>query len=152
MLISAGDSARRKGMTGKGPLFKFLDPTQSFPVLHLWIRLFIMIWRLFFHLNARDVFPKKTPTMRGQKKGDKINEEVEKQRKLLINEAAKEPISMLVDSPDPHGVGGTTDTANTGRAFFGPKREDFLNLVVKVSFNTKCILTDKTNSKMCLYF
>lgn len=90
-------------MTGKGPMFKFLDPTQSFPVLHLWIRLFLMIWRLFFHLNARDIFPGKVPTMRGQKKGDIINERLEKERKIMIDKAAKKPIKMLVDSPDPHG-------------------------------------------------
>ena len=87
--------------------------------------------------------------MRGQFKGEKINEDVEKSRKALINEAKKEPINMLVDSPDPHGqqfdifhyvvlslihfsitgVGGTTDTANTGRRFYGEKREQFLDLV-----------------------
>ena len=27
------------------------------------------------------------------------------------------------------GVGGTTDTANTGRKFFGEKRDQFLELV-----------------------
>ena len=27
------------------------------------------------------------------------------------------------------GVGGTTDTANTGRRFYGEKREQFLDLV-----------------------
>ena len=41
--------------------------------------------------------------MRGQFKGDKINEDVEKSRKALINKAKEEPINMLVDSPDPHG-------------------------------------------------
>ena len=108
-------------------------------------------------MNARDIFPGKVPTMRGQKKGDIINERLEKERKIMIDKAAKKPINMLVDSPDPHGknclhfqlfvynylnvslfsilgVGGTTDTANTGRAFFGPKREQFMNLV-KVTFN-----------------
>ena len=41
--------------------------------------------------------------MRGEFKGDAVNEAVEKSRQNLINEAKKEPINMLVDSPDPHG-------------------------------------------------
>ena len=41
--------------------------------------------------------------MRGQKKGPFITEKVEEARKKLIDDAKEEPISMLVDSPDPHG-------------------------------------------------
>ena len=44
-----------------------------------------------------------TPTMRGQKKGPFIIEKVEEARQNLITEAAKPPIKMLVDSPDPYG-------------------------------------------------
>ena len=62
-----------------------------------------MLWRLFYHLNARDIFPKRIPTMRGEKKGKTINDKIEEERQNLITEAAKKPISMLVDSPDPHG-------------------------------------------------
>ena len=85
------------------PLFKFLRAPKSKRPLHSWIRAFYMIWRLFYHLNARGVFPKRIPTMRGQKKGQVINDRVEAERQNLITEAAKKPISMLVDSPDPHG-------------------------------------------------
>ena len=53
--------------------------------------------------TARKSFKKKIPTMRGEFKGDAVNEAVEKSRQNLINEAKKEPINMLVDSPDPHG-------------------------------------------------
>ena len=105
--------------------------------------------------------------MRGQYKGPEINDAIEIERQKLINEAKKEPICMLVDSPDPHGqficlhfsavclhfiagfftfsflsfelgVGGSTDTANTGRKFFGEKRDQFLNLV-KVHSNFETI-------------
>ena len=85
------------------PFFIFLDPTESYPTLHAWIRAFYCFWRLFANLNARDSFPDRTPTMRGQKKGPVINAAIEEARQNLITEAAKKPISLLVDSPDPHG-------------------------------------------------
>ena len=87
----------------KKQLFKFLKAYKSKRPLHSWIRAFYMIWRLFYHLNARDAFAKRIPTMRGEKKGKAINDRVEEERQNLITEAAKEPIKMLVDSPDPHG-------------------------------------------------
>ena len=94
----AGDSLRRLGMTDC-PFFIFLDPTESYPTLHAWIRAFYCFWRLFANLNARDSFPKRTPTMRGQKKGPVINAKIEEERQKLITKAAKKPISLLVDSP-----------------------------------------------------
>ena len=54
-------------------------------------------------MNAIDAFPRKQITMRGQYKGPEINDAIEIERQKLINEAKKEPICMLVDSPDPHG-------------------------------------------------
>ena len=87
----------------KKQLFKFLKAYKSKRPLHSWIRAFYMLWRLFYHLNARDIFPKKIPTMRGEKKGKVINDRVESERQKLITKAAQKPISMLVDSPDPHG-------------------------------------------------
>ena len=97
-----GDSARRKGMT-TFPKFKYLDPSDVYAILHAWIRAFYFLWKIFYHWNARKSFKKKIPTMRGEFKGDAVNEAVEKSRQNLINEAKKEPINMLVDSPDPHG-------------------------------------------------
>ena len=85
-------------------MFKFLDPTDAWAVLHFWIRVFYFFWRLFYHLNCRDVFPERTPIMRGGTKGEVINEAVELSRQNLINEAKKSPIKMLLDSPDPHGM------------------------------------------------
>ena len=41
--------------------------------------------------------------MRGQFKGTEVNDAIEAERLNLVNEAKKEPINMLVDSPDPHG-------------------------------------------------
>ena len=41
--------------------------------------------------------------MRGQYKGQEVNDAIEIARLNLVNEAKKEPIKMLVDSPDPHG-------------------------------------------------
>ena len=41
--------------------------------------------------------------MRGQYKGQEVNDAIEIARLELVNEAKKEPIKMLVDSPDPHG-------------------------------------------------
>ena len=101
-LFSAGDSKRRKGATKK-PKFKYLDPSDVWAVLHLWIRTLFFFWNIFQHINARDVFPKRIPTMRGQKKGPIINERVELERQKLIKEAKKKPIQMLIDCPDPHG-------------------------------------------------
>ena len=97
-----GDSARRKGMTTYAK-FRFLDPSDVYAILHAWIRAFYFLWKIFYHLNTRESFENGIPTMRGQFKGDKINEDVEKSRKALINKAKEEPINMLVDSPDPHG-------------------------------------------------
>ena len=83
--------------------FQYLDASDVWPVLHLWIRTFYFFWNIYKHLNARKHFPKRTPTMRGQKKGPFITEKVEEARQNLIKEARKKPIKMLVDSPDPHG-------------------------------------------------
>ena len=54
-------------------------------------------------MNAIDAFPRKQITMRGQYKGQEINDAIEAARQKLINDAKEEPINMLVDSPDPHG-------------------------------------------------
>ena len=54
-------------------------------------------------MNAIDAFENREITMRGQYKGQEINDAIEIERQKLINEAKKEPICMLVDSPDPHG-------------------------------------------------
>ena len=101
--VSAKDYDKRFGQNGE-PMFKFLDPTDAWAVLHFWIRVFYFFWRLFYHLNCRDVFPERTPIMRGGTKGEVINEAVELSRQNLINEAKKSPIKMLLDSPDPHGM------------------------------------------------
>ena len=101
-IFSAGDSARRKGMNKK-PKFKYLDPSDVWAILHLWIRLLYFFWNIFQHLNARDAFPKRIPTMRGQKKGPIIIAAVEAARQALIKKAKKKPISMYIDCPDPHG-------------------------------------------------
>ena len=70
---------------------------------HTWINGFKCLWRLFQNLNAIDAFENREITMRGQYKGQEINDAIEIERQKLINEAKKEPICMLVDSPDPHG-------------------------------------------------
>ena len=102
LFLLAGDSKRRKGATKK-PKFKYLDPTDVWAILHLWIRTLYFFWILFQHLNARDIFPKRIPTMRGQKKGPIINERIELERQKLIKKASQKPICMVIDTPDPHG-------------------------------------------------
>ena len=97
-----GDGDRRKGMNGK-PLFKYLDPSDIITLCHGWINGFKCFWRLFTNINARPAFPKRQITMRGQFKGTEVNDAIEAERLNLVNEAKKEPINMLVDSPDPHG-------------------------------------------------
>ena len=124
------DYKKRFGMTRK-PMFKFLNPLDVWPVMHLWIRVYTFFLRLFYNLNAREAFPDHIPTMRGESKGPEINDAIEEAKKNFINEAKKAPINMLIDSPDPHGVGGTTDTANVGKKFLGEKRVQFANLVEK---------------------
>ena len=100
--FSGGDGDRRKGMNGK-PMFKYLDSSDVLTLTHAWICGFKCFWRLFTNINARDDFPKRQITMRGQYKGQEVNDAIEIARLELVNEAKKEPIKMLVDSPDPHG-------------------------------------------------
>ena len=89
-------------MNGK-PMFKFLDPSDIITLCHGWINGFKCFWRLFQNLNARYAFPDEEITMRGQYKGQEINDAIEIERLQLVNNAKEEPICMLVDSPDPHG-------------------------------------------------
>jgi hypothetical protein len=42
-----------------------------------------------------------------------------------VRQKAKQPLSkLLLDAPDPHGNGGTTDNGNNAREFFHPKNHE----------------------------
>ena len=71
------------------------------------------------HLNSRDAFPNREPTMRGQIKGPIITKAVELARKNFISEAKNGPLKMLIDSPDPHGYSSFTVLKGSGREVKG---------------------------------
>ena len=100
------DYKTRMGMTQK-PMFLFLDPTDTWPVTHFWMKIMYLLENVLAHLYARDKFPDNTPTMRGQRKGDIINDAL-KQAQKAIKDLQKEKLFMLVGQADPHGHGGTT--------------------------------------------
>ena len=100
------DYKTRMGMTQK-PMFMFLDPTDTWPVTHFWMKIMYLLENVLAHLYARDKFPDNTPTMRGQRKGDIINDAL-KQAQKAIKDLQKEKLFMLVGQADPHGHGGTT--------------------------------------------
>ena len=101
-----GDYSIRMGMTQK-PLFQFLDPTDTWPVTHFWIKILNVLENVLAHVYCREIFPNNTPTMRGQRKGPTINDAV-KRAKEDIKDLQKQSLKMLVGQADPHGSGGTT--------------------------------------------
>ena len=88
-------------------MFMFLDPTDTWPVTHFWMKIMYLLENVLAHLYARDKFPDNTPTMRGQRKGDIINAAL-KQAQKAIKDLQKQKLFMLVGQADPHGNGGTT--------------------------------------------
>ena len=77
------------------------------PTLHLWIRSLHFIWRLAYHLNSRWAFQEyknSEITMRGQSKGDMINDAIECER-IQLRWAAEQVLKLRIDQPDPHGTG-----------------------------------------------
>ena len=97
------DYSVRKGLTSK-PMFDFLDPIDTWPVTHYWIKLLALLENILAHVNCREAFPDNTPTMRGQRKGPIINAAVG-QSQNDIKDLQKQKLRMLVGQADPHGNG-----------------------------------------------
>ena len=91
------------GMTAR-PMFTYLDPTDTWPLTHYWIKLLYMLENILAHVNCREAFPDNTPTMRGQRKGPIINAAVAQSEKD-IKDLQKQTLRMLVGQADPHGNG-----------------------------------------------
>lgn len=64
----------------------------------------------------------------GKRKGKAAALEVQK-KKLEFRENAKEKLGLILDTPDPAGYGGSSDTANSAREFLSyEKRWDVVDL------------------------
>ena len=85
-------------------MFDFLNPIDTWPVTHYWIKLLALLENILAHVNCREAFPDNTPTMRGQRKGPVINAAVG-QSKNDIKDLQKQKLRMLVGQADPHGNG-----------------------------------------------
>ena len=96
-----GDYSIRMGLTG-WPMLQELDPTDTWPVTHLWMKILYLLENVLAHLYVRDEFPNNTPTMRGQRKGLTINAAVKK-AKDAMKDLQKKCLKMLIGQADPHG-------------------------------------------------
>jgi hypothetical protein len=119
----------REGMTQE-PIFKTLDATEVMSPLHAWIRCLSFLEHILYHNNARDAFPDRRPVWgSGKRKGPVATKAVKDAAEAVRQKAKLPPLKLLLDAPDPHGNGGTTDDGNTARLFFHPKnREGVLDL------------------------
>ena len=127
IITKTGDYAIRKGQK-KFPMLKFLDPTKSIPLTHFPIRMMSHYINVFIHLRARDHFPRGIPIMDGSFKFG-AQEFVDIEHGLFIA-SAKEELKLLIDCPDPHGSGGTTNDGNTARLFLGKKRSGVIRIAL----------------------
>jgi DNA-directed RNA polymerase subunit F len=59
------------------------------------------------------------------------------QEKDIFTEKAQKTLGLLLNIPDPHGTGGTTDTGNNSRDFFHAKNREAVLNVYDVSPATK---------------
>ena len=78
-------------------MFDFLDPIDTWPVTHFWMKIQYLLENVLAHLFVREKFPDNTPTMRGQRKGPEINAAIKK-AKDAIKDLQKQKLSMLTKS------------------------------------------------------
>ena len=101
------------------PMVQFLDLTDVDAVLHQWLRDLGNMEKIIYRFNARDKFPKRTPTMEAGVKMTKEAALAVQLAKLNFREEALEKLQLILDTPDPAGHGGSSDDGNAAKKFFG---------------------------------
>ena len=87
----------------KEQMFENLETNTLMTPLHFAINKMGHNFRLFAHDRVREEFPYGIPIMDGSDKCG-AGPAVEEEEKKMIAEAKKPPLSMIIQSPDPHGT------------------------------------------------
>ena len=117
------------------PMVQFLDLTDVDAVLHQWLRDLGNMEKIIYRFNARDKFPKRTPTMEAGVKMTKEAALAVQLAKLNFREEALEKLQLILDTPDPAGHGGSSDDGNAAKKFFGYEDRDAVVSFFKVDIS-----------------
>ena len=129
-----GDQKIRRGLK-EMPMVQFLDLTDVDAVLHQWLRDLGNMEKIIYRFNARDKFPKRTPTMEAGVKMTKEAALAVQLAKLNFREEALEKLQLILDTPDPAGHGGSSDDGNAAKKFFGYEDRDAVVSFFKVDIS-----------------
>jgi hypothetical protein len=109
---------------------------ENFPVMHSYIRTLSWFEIVVYCVNANvRKIGLRTCFLPGKKK------RIDEAKKVFQCEANKGPLNMRLDCPEPHGSGGSTDTAETARRFFKAENCQHVANLVKGTTEERDVLS-----------